>query len=878
MKNKILAICLAVLMLLSVPVMAQNEYEREMGVLIDMGILSSEKMEEEPVTRGDFTAAVVCLLGIENHSGENVFSDVQENAGYINTAASLGIIKGFGDGTFRPGDAIKFEQAVKILVCATGYEILTDYNFPAGYMSVAAQKGLLKGVSDTDTFTWHTAAKLLFNAAHTDLFQSDLNGGYKAVEGENAITKYHGAKILEGTIEADDTAFVKGTLKAPDNSVIISGEVLYDPQDKAAMLLGHKVKVYYKDETIISVFDKSGEESITLLHSDIIPEKTTLTSFAYFDGEKDKFQNIESNAAFIYNGKNETPSLTLLPKYGKAELIDTDGDGKSEIVKIYDSRVEIVEAVNAGQRIITFKDAKGRIELPVDAVIMGYKGSIDISAIKSGDVITISQSLDGKLITVEVSSTKIKGTVLEKGEKSIALDDGKTYEVLDTALMEEITVGNVVNIYLDTNGFVAGTAISKMRGVNYGYLIDAKYEKNINGYEGMIRVFEAASGAIKNYKINGDKITVNDSRINRYRIEYNGKRAIDEFMSGGKVVNQLVKYVTDANGEIYKIYKAKTNTAEPFVATDDFSLDIDYPNSTNGGVNTSYVIYDSGGNAINNMVGLANAICIMVPKLQSGETLAEREGEISIFSPQTLWVDPKHRLENFKAYDMDEDCMAKIIIQEGSVISGGRSYADSYIYVDKVADVLDEDGEIVKKIYGFMDGKEVAYTFSKTNTYNLSDDDMKLYKGDVIRVQTDNSGICDVIKIFSLKEKSGYLMHKDAKNNFVMPLSAEKYSKLSQCNWYERGVALHCTVGRISKQNLYVDINDDIKGRFLPMVSPQIMVYDEARDELRTGNIADVDPYDDSQSVLLRIRYSSCYEIYVIDRVNSVSLPWEGGY
>jgi hypothetical protein len=77
---------------------------------------------------------------------------------YVETAAGRGIISGYADGTFRPGNHITRGQLAKIIVLAEGWELLdppvpTFSDVPRGqafyqYIETAADRGIITGYSD----------------------------------------------------------------------------------------------------------------------------------------------------------------------------------------------------------------------------------------------------------------------------------------------------------------------------------------------------------------------------------------------------------------------------------------------------------------------------------------------------------------------------------------------------------------------------------------------------------------------------------------------------------------------------------------------------------------------------------------------------------
>ena len=98
-------------------------------------------------------ATIVCrvLKQNENLSTSNVFTDVPTthwaNA-YIAKASQLGIVGGYGNGKFGPGDPVTYEQAITMIVRAIGEgDKASSYGgYPNGFIQVAREKNLLNGI------------------------------------------------------------------------------------------------------------------------------------------------------------------------------------------------------------------------------------------------------------------------------------------------------------------------------------------------------------------------------------------------------------------------------------------------------------------------------------------------------------------------------------------------------------------------------------------------------------------------------------------------------------------------------------------------------------------------------------------------------------
>ncbi len=142
MKNtrKILSLLLCFCIFMSMQVFAlefpdvteDNKNGEAIDVLSSLGIIKGyddgQFKPDKEVTRAELTSLLMRLLNLSitgTTVADSGYTDVANNhwAVYdIKTASSMGIIKGFGDGNFGPEASVTFEQAVKMVVCMLGYE------------------------------------------------------------------------------------------------------------------------------------------------------------------------------------------------------------------------------------------------------------------------------------------------------------------------------------------------------------------------------------------------------------------------------------------------------------------------------------------------------------------------------------------------------------------------------------------------------------------------------------------------------------------------------------------------------------------------------------------------------------------------------------
>lgn len=170
------------------------------AVLKSFEILEGNPDMNESLTRAEMAQLLINTCHLKNlpygpRAGEE-FSDVAEghpNASAIYMAQGMKYVAGFGDGTFRPEEAVTAEQAVKLVVAMLGYKPLAEQKggYPHGYMETAAQIGLTEGLAleQNVLITRAVAAQLLERAMYLPVmeqtvFKKDADE-YTILDGKN---------------------------------------------------------------------------------------------------------------------------------------------------------------------------------------------------------------------------------------------------------------------------------------------------------------------------------------------------------------------------------------------------------------------------------------------------------------------------------------------------------------------------------------------------------------------------------------------------------------------------------------------------------------------------------------------------------------------
>lgn len=142
---------------------ADANYAEAAITLAEMGIFKGDEAgnfnPDKAISRAEAATIICRMLGVEDEAKQiktAVFTDVPSShwaVGYTAKAAELGIINGYGNGKFGPSDPVTYEQIVKMLVCAWGYEELALEHqgagdaWSSGYLRIAEDLEISQGIS-----------------------------------------------------------------------------------------------------------------------------------------------------------------------------------------------------------------------------------------------------------------------------------------------------------------------------------------------------------------------------------------------------------------------------------------------------------------------------------------------------------------------------------------------------------------------------------------------------------------------------------------------------------------------------------------------------------------------------------------------------------
>ena len=334
---------------------------------------------------------------------------------YINMAARKGIISGFADGKFKPGQTVTAGQAVTILMRGLGYKD-EDMGgvWPQSYMAEAQTNGLLKSTGITSAYAGLTraqAARLFLNLFEAKHGKGDALFSYKVGE-EVYLTAVDGGK---------------GTMTAGGKSYTMAHPVA------STSLIGSKGK---------AVLNSAGE----------------ILTFLPITGS-----NGVSNAAVIISANGSVAGLDSLAGSTSYNIYKNGSPATAADLKRYDVAT-YASATNSiiisDTRVSTYyEDCKPSPSNPATITVLGGKelnvlptAADSLSKLKPGKQIVLLLTADGQVAGAEdANNTGARGNAM-----AVVSEKGDVQLVCGGALLNIGTAseyaGQVVSVYADKSG------------------------------------------------------------------------------------------------------------------------------------------------------------------------------------------------------------------------------------------------------------------------------------------------------------------------------------------------------------------------------------------------------------------------------------------
>ena len=753
---------------------------------------------EKEITRAEFTTIIVRMLGMgDSVETTDVFSDLSQEHWanpYIKVAYDMEIVNGFEDGTFRPDSPVTYEEALKMLIHTLKYQdyALARGGYPEGYRLQGRDMKLtdkITGVAFNANAPRGVIAQVMFNALEIEELEMINNKWVKT--GRSFLNHYLNAAKIKGTVVGvgeSVTAECQANLspgymsvkewKTGEEYVISFKE--YTGKNVASFL-GQEVNVFYRgdkisnDKFLIEIDSDSVKNAELKLTSDDIESFTGGTLRYYVDDASKRVSIDTSNISVQYNGKAVAPadiaanlSKWLNPGtdfiYGTVRLVDNGADGSYDLMEIYDYETIVAyKTVSAVDYKLTDKTVSGKsIVLDPDSAAFDFTitkdgKNIEPTAIVAGNVVNYATSLDGKLVTVNVSSEKITGKVTSVNLNSVpntVTVGGKEYnasprlkDYLTNVEKRDIETGVQITAYTDILGAIEWANVTSSETyAPYAYIIDAAED----GEGSYLKLFAPSNTAITSfssstaYKVKTFKISTN-ARLNGLKsnpenivaqLRTTADRpdsAIAGLATNYTDYNQLVKVEFNSDREIQNIITLSGSEGSENV---DLGKIVRYKalDPTKKYKVTSTSVTSDGATLYSLR---SNTPLFVIP---ADRTDTDKYALKSAVSSSALQNNQSYYLD---AYDVNTSKYPSCLlvygdtsIKKGTVITHDTQYSLLSRTFDEQYDA--ETGEVLKRMYTYnSSSSETITSVSDKSDFSALD------KGDIILYSTDEDKYAD---------------------------------------------------------------------------------------------------------------------------------------
>ena len=590
----------------------------------------------------------------ESARGQSIYSDVALDHwanGFINIATAQGLIVGYEDGTFRPDQEITYAEAMTILVRAMGYEVYAQSKggYPQGYIVAGSNNGLTKNVqgSNAQPISRGNVAYMTVNALNANTMEQTGFGSDVKWEVTDKTLLKDTLEVTKATGQItaiEDTALTgSSSLKAGQIKI---GSEIFETSYNMNNLLGYNVTYYAKendknDMEVILALPDSNKNKTFKIDADLmdgISDRGSYKTIDYYkteDSTSTSYVTLDNDATLIYNGKFEELNYDLVDiseSLGNVTLLDTDSNGRYDIIFVTEYKNIVVEEVTSTNKIID-KYGHPTIKLDDENDDLSYRimlgaTELKLSDLKEYDVLSVAQSKDELLYDIQVSREQVQGKITGKDDEGYVVD-GKKYKIASN-YEEDLNLGTEGIFYLDIAGKIAGVDTTQTASSNYAYLIKANTS-------------EASDDAtFKMYTMDGKEITLTANE----KIRFNGKSGtlstdvVDAVKTGSTTNKQLVTYSVNSDGKLVSF-----NTAQ------DFSEDNRIDKNT---FTMNFVYNHEEYNAATKTIGKVRLNSSTVIFDVNEDNKDYKIGKLSMFEDGSTY--------NIQAFDLGEDFVAKAVV------------------------------------------------------------------------------------------------------------------------------------------------------------------------------------------------------------------------
>lgn len=773
----------------------------------------------------------------ESAKGQTLFSDVSLEHwanGYINVATAHGLIEGYGDGTFRPDNEITYAEAMTILVRAIGYEVFAQSNggYPQGYIVAGSNNGLAKNVhgSSTEAITRGNVAYMTVNTLNANKMEQTgfgTNAKWEVTD-KTLLKDTLGVTKASGQVTAIENTALSGTSALKSGQIKI-GEDVFETAYNMNNMLGYNVTYYAREnendrmEVILALPD-SGKNNTVTIDADLLDSvgsKGSYKTIEYYktdDASSTTSVTLDSGATLIYNGKYEEMDYNLIDisdGIGYVTLLDTDSNGRYDIVFVTEYRNIVVEEVTSKNKIVDKYGHQG-IKLDDENEDLSYSITLGADELKPSeleeyDVLSVAESRDKLVYDIRVSREQIKGKITGKDKKGYVIN-GEKYKTAPN-FEEELSIGTEGVFYLDVSGKIAASDTTQTASSDYAYLIKANTSDSTD------------ASTFKMFTAGGKEITLTANE----KIRFNGKSGTlassvtESLKTGSATDKQLVTYTVNSDGKLVSLNTAQDNSVDNSIDKSVFTMNYVYNNEK----------YNSATKTIGKVRLNSDTVIFDINESNKDYKL----GKLSMFEDGSMY--------NIQAFDLGEDFVAKaIVVTDSNLQTNAES---SVAVVSQVISASNDEDEITDKLTAYQDGKKIEIMAEDEGILVKGNEEKTLEAGDIIQYVTNADGEITNIRV---------LFDIDSKNTEAEVQAAEN---------------LKTVYGKVTKKfanSVNVSVNGgEVKNYEL---SSDVTVYSVdtklSKNNVSSAGLGDIQAYDEDEGnrLFLKIYKDTVTEVVII--------------
>lgn len=529
-------------------------------ILAGMEIINPSILDNTQVTRQELAEMLVKASKDADLGKATIrmatFPDVaynHEKASYIRLAALNGYLTAYSDGTFKPNNIVKNEEAITAMLKLLGYKSSDfTHSYPYEQLTIANGLGITDGVDTSigGAVTQENLQRLIYNTLNCNIKGS--NQKYVETLGYSAS-----GDILLGDIMSKS---VNGPITYTTNNTILGLTGLNNPTVYIDGKISDKESLSYYDVLYYSINSNiiwAYTNKVTGILESVSPNREAPTE-VIISGNKYKLSTYSSKKAFSIGGMEVGNMVTL--------LLDRNGEVSDVYLTedLYSEQVGIIISTGKKSLITTSGNKKTSYYAKV---LLATGETIDIETNSDySKKVGYTAKVSYKNGNVSIYSTK-KSTDIS-GEFNLAKGTlGKEKISEDINILEVDEFGNVITVYpsrVDGISFVDGQIALVTK--NDKGIIDSMIIKDVTGdtasYGILTQINEGKDSESYSLVIDGNEknysnpdITFN-VEVGPIQIYMDGSslgrlRSLEKF--SGSIININNSYVENSIGEQMKV-------------------------------------------------------------------------------------------------------------------------------------------------------------------------------------------------------------------------------------------------------------------------------------------------------------------------------------